>query len=510
MENRKKLNLLMVEDSEIDAYFNVRTLEKAGFEIVSGLVTSAQEMKAALARANYDLVIADHNLPQFDSFSALELYKTNHLDIPFIVVSGTIGEEMAVELMKKGAHDYVMKNNLSRLAPVVERELRDAEIRRERRKADAKLKISEERFRQVAEVAGEMIWEADAGMKYLYVNPVALELTGYSPEELVGQRFIYDLFPEEVRQGYRAALSEYFESRQPIKNFTSTRVRKDGRMIILETSAAPVVDAWGKLLGYRGIDNNITEQTHMAAEISELYQKEKSQRQKLQEEAEVKNLFINVLAHELKNPLSAIMASSEILQENTGVDSTVKVKLASNILNSSRILSSRLEELLDLARYSKGTVVLKRQNTNMTDYLHQVAGRFMPALLPRRQSLKLDISADTGSSFIDESRMEQVIINLLSNSSKYSPENSEITMKAGRNEQGIYFEVIDYGIGIAPEEQSLLFQPYYRVIKNRDISGVGLGLGLAISNKIVEAHGGTFKVQSQPGRGSTFRVELPG
>jgi PAS domain S-box-containing protein len=507
MEKSKTLKVLMVEDSESDALFNIRALEKAGFEVSPEVVTTGPEMRAALSKQEWDLVLSDHNLPQFDSASALAIFKTARLEVPFIIVSGAIGEETAVNLMKNGAQDYVMKGNLARLAPVVERELQDAEIRRQRRKSEEKLLASEERFRQVAEVAGEMIWEVDARMKYLYVNPVAEEVTGYTPEELVGKMSLFDLFPPEVKQGYKASLEEYFEAKKPVKNFTSTRVRKDGRVVILETSATPILDGQNQLLGYRGTDNDITQRKQMEAEIGDLYQTELSQRKKLQEEAEVKNLFINVLAHELRNPLTAIVVSSDMLQETEDLKDEIKDRLATNINTSAKLLTRRLEELLDLARYSKGAIDLKKQNIDMSEYLKQVIGRFSPSLEKRGQSLEVEIPAELGTSLIDESRLEQVIINLLSNASKYSAEKSEIKLKAVRELEGLYIDVTDQGIGISPEDQGKLFQPYYRAVKNQGIAGIGLGL--AISSKIVEAHGGQIRIISQLGEGSTFRVVLP-
>ena len=508
MDKSKTLKILMVEDSESDAFFNIRALEKAGFQVEPEVVTTGPEMQAALSKQVYDLVLSDHNLPQFDSASALRIFKAARLEVPFIIVSGAIGEEVAVNLMKNGAQDYVMKGNLARLAPVVERELADAEIWRQRRRSEEKLLISEERFRQVAEIAGEMIWEVDARMKYLYVNPVVQMVTGYTPEEIVGQMSIFDLFPLEARQGYKASLEEYFEAKKPVKNFTSTRVRKDGRVVIMETSATPILDGEGRLLGYRGTDNDITRRKQMEAEIGDLYQTELSQRKKLQEEAEVKNLFINVLAHELRNPLTAIVVSSDMLQENENMQEDIKDRLASNINTSAKLLTRRLEELLDLARYSKGSIELKEQNTGILDYLQQVIARFSPSLENRQQVLKVEIPEDLGSAYIDQSRLEQVIINLLSNAGKYSAEKSEIRVRAGRDSGILFFEVTDQGIGISPDDQSKLFQPYYRAVKNQGIAGIGLGL--AISNKIVEAHGGKIKIISQPGRGSTFRVEIPG
>ena len=140
------LKVLIVEDSPSDAALDVRALEKAGYKVTHEIVATAKEMKAALKKHAFDLIIADHNLPQFDSLKALALLKESGQDIPFIVVSGTIGEETAVKIMKAGAHDYVMKGNLSRLGAAVERELREVEVRRERKQVEEELQKNMEQL----------------------------------------------------------------------------------------------------------------------------------------------------------------------------------------------------------------------------------------------------------------------------------------------------------------------------------------------------------------------------
>ncbi len=501
------IRLLQIEDSESDAALNIRALEKAGFEVDFQIASTGDEMKEALSTQVFDLVLSDHNLPQFDSPSALAIFKEKGLDIPFIVVSGAIGEETAVMLMKSGAQDYVMKGNLARLAPVVERELRDAEVRRQRRQSEEKLRISEERFRQVAETAGEMIWEVDPQMLYLYVNPVVEVLTGFSTEDIVQKKHLYDLVPLEEREDYTRKMAESFKNRQTIMAFSSRRICKDGRVIILETSATPTLDKGGNLLGYRGTDADVTQRKRLEATLRDLYHKEKQHNEKLREEAEVKTLFINMLAHELRNPLTAVVVSSDILQEMDDVDEEIRTKLVKNINTSAKLMTNRLDELLDLARYSKGTFELKRRTVDAHGFLREVVERFEPNLDKRSQKLIVDISPDLNTLNVDTSRLEQVIVNLLSNASKYSPEKSTITLRAGLKDNGFYCEIVDQGIGISSDDQSKLFQPYYRSNRNKNVSGIGLGL--AISNKIVEAHGGKISLASTAGKGSTFSVLIP-
>src|SRR3712207_1722610 len=142
------LKLLLVEDSEDDALLLLRELRRGGYEPLCKRVDTAADMEAALDERAWDLVIADHSMPAFSSSAALELLKRRgFVDVPFIIVSGRIGEDAAVAAMKAGAHDYIMKGNLARLNTAIERELREAEVRRERRRAEEELKVSETRFR---------------------------------------------------------------------------------------------------------------------------------------------------------------------------------------------------------------------------------------------------------------------------------------------------------------------------------------------------------------------------
>ena len=197
-----QLRVLIVEDSESDARLTARQLQRAGYALEYERVETAEAMQMALAQQEWDLVIADYNLPRFSGPAALETLKERGLDIPFIVVSATIGEENAVAMMKSGAHDYIMKNNLARLAPAVERELREAEGRRERRQAEADLIKSEATLRTVLKGSpsgtGLVVYRI-----FQWVNDKLLQITGYAREELIGQssRILYFSEAEYKRVG---------------------------------------------------------------------------------------------------------------------------------------------------------------------------------------------------------------------------------------------------------------------------------------------------------------------
>ena len=178
------LRVLIAEDSEDDAALLMRELRRAGYDLASKRVDTPLDMANALSRQEWDIVFADNSMPRFSAAAALELLKESGLDLPFIIVSGTITDEKAVSAMKSGAHDYIIKGNLSRLVPAVERELREAVVRQINRRADELLRESEEKYRTLIENIPDVVWRADREGRILFVSPNVASVYGYTPEEI--------------------------------------------------------------------------------------------------------------------------------------------------------------------------------------------------------------------------------------------------------------------------------------------------------------------------------------
>src|SRR6266576_4758770 len=203
------LRLLIIEDCEDDALLAVRELRRAGYDVRFERVETAVAMAAALNERTWDLVIADYSLPQFSGTAALELLKSTGLDIPFIIISGSIGEDLAVDVMKSGAHDYMMKGNVKRLVPSVERELRDAEDRTQRRQAEEALHDSEARKAALFDSALDSIITIDQAGKIIEFNPEAERTFGYNPHEVVGKPMADLIIPAGSREGHSQTLRRY-------------------------------------------------------------------------------------------------------------------------------------------------------------------------------------------------------------------------------------------------------------------------------------------------------------
>ena len=186
------LRVLLVEDSEDDALLLLRELKRGGREVISERVDTPEAMRADLEAREWDLIISDYQMPQFSGPAALGLLQETGKDLPFIIVSGTIGEELAVAAMKAGAHDYIMKDNLHRLVPAIERELREVETRRERRGAEETLAHSAKRWRDTFDSIADTVAIIDENYRIVQANTAMREAFG-ATEEVIG-RHCYELF----------------------------------------------------------------------------------------------------------------------------------------------------------------------------------------------------------------------------------------------------------------------------------------------------------------------------
>ena len=256
----QRLRVLIVEDSEDDAALLLDELRRGGFEPVWQRVDGAPAMRDALARGPWDVVVADHTMPGFSGLGALELLHESGLDIPFILLSGSMGEDLAVQAMKAGAHDYIMKGRLARLLPAIERELREAEMRAARRRAEETLRL----LQKAVETIRLGVTITDARSAIVYVNPAQAEIQGYSVDELTGRDVRVFSPPEFWNPMTPARL-------KAMKSWVRERVNvsRDGRVYPVRLISDVVRDAKGEPVGLVTISEDITERTRAEEALRE-------------------------------------------------------------------------------------------------------------------------------------------------------------------------------------------------------------------------------------------------
>ncbi|MBD0373775.1 MAG: PAS domain S-box protein, partial [Pyrinomonadaceae bacterium] len=274
---KRVLKVLHVEDQERDVALLARHLSHAGYDLTSERVETPETMRAALEKQEWDVILCDYSMPHFDALAALSLLKETGLDIPFIIISGTIGEETAVAAMLAGANDYLMKDNLARLAPAIEREMHEAENRRARRLAEEALRESEDRYRDLVEHSHDLICTHDLEGRILSVNQAAIKLLRYDQDTLLTKN-IRDLLFSEHRDQFENYIAELQED-GIAQGLMSVQTRTGERRIWEYTNTLRIEGVTAPIV--RGMAHDVTEQKRAEAEKAKLTAQIEKERQRL-------------------------------------------------------------------------------------------------------------------------------------------------------------------------------------------------------------------------------------
>jgi len=254
------------------------------------------------------------------------------------------------------------------------------------------------------------------------------------------------------------------------------------------------------------ITRDISARKTEARSLTEAYNREKNLREELEAEISKRVDFTRALVHELKTPLTPLIASGEALMEI--LQGETELRLAGNIYRGAMNLERRINDLLDFARGEMGVLKVRTQPLNVSPLLLDLAAEVSPQFDRKKQSLELEIDDNIPLVTADEDRLRQVLLNLLNNAAKFTQRGGQITMGATVSGKMLELSVSDTGRGMSPEEQANIFKPYYRVEAERDLND-GMGIGLTLCKMLVTLQGGNIWFESEKGRGSTFYFTLP-
>lgn len=263
----KHIRVLIIEDSEDDTLLLIRELKSGGYLPEYERVDNPSAMDAAIENKKFDLIISDYVMPHFSGLEALKLLKKKDIDIPFIIVSGRIGEDSAVDAMKAGARDYVRKEDLRRLIPAIGRELEEMQVRQKRRLAEEKLRESESRFRQLTESLPLLVWACDPEGQCVYLSRQWIAYTGIPEEEQLGSGWLSQLHPDDQDRTMKAWT-------QAVKKDTNFDIeyrirRSDGVYRWFKTRAVQISDAEGKVVKWYGSNTDIEDMKQAEKELKE-------------------------------------------------------------------------------------------------------------------------------------------------------------------------------------------------------------------------------------------------
>ncbi|HEY8144851.1 MAG TPA: response regulator [Kofleriaceae bacterium] len=492
---RQPLRALIVEDSRDDADLLVIELNRAGYEVAYERVQSRSAMEAALARGPWDVVLCDYSLPGFDALGALEVVSLSGLDMPFLIISGTVGEEIAVEALRAGAHDYLLKDRLGRLRPAIERERREVALRSEQRAAAEQLRGSEERFRTLVDSMDDLVFTLDRELRYDGVFGSWLKREGIAPEKMLGRPWT-EIIPEGTGEHNTAGLRALAGERV---TFEWTMDGVDGLRHFL-TSLSPRRGSTGDVTGLIGISREVTEQKRVQAQLL------------VADRMFSVGLLAAGVGHEINNPLAAVMANLDLANHYLGElakggAQSQPVRELEEALREARTGAERVRNIVrDLRMFSRGGEETK-QLVDVERVMDSAVRMAWNEIRHRARLIKEYRTVPRVSA--SESRLAQVFLNLLVNAAQALPEGhataNEIRVATHMRGDRVVVEVTDTGPGIPPEAIGRLFTPFYTTKP----VGVGTGLGLSICHRIVTGLGGEITVDTEVGRGTTFRVMLP-
>ncbi len=499
------LRFLLLEDSLLDAELAEAMLTEGEINCELIRVETGADFLAALEAETFDLILADYALPSFDGISALEIARNRCPQVPFIFVSAALGEELAIEALKNGATDYVLKQRLGRLVPSVQRALREAKERRKRQQAEESLQKSEAKYRRIVDTSYEGIWMIDSQSRTEFVNQRFCEMLGYPAEEMLG-RSMFNFIDRVDGVADQEKLEWHKQEGSDLKE---ARLRcKDGSYIWTLISARAILNEQNDFLGAIAMLTDITDRKRTESERDRLLLLEQRARAEAEAANRIKDEFLAVLSHELRSPLNPIIGWAKLLQSRKFDEISLK-KALQTIERNAKLQAELIEDLLDVSRILQGKLNLNMIPVNLASTIE--AAMETVHLAAEAKTIQIETMLDPkGKVLGDSARLQQVLWNLLSNAVKFTATGGKVNVRLECIDAQVQISVSDTGKGIHSDFLPHVFDYFRQGDGTTTRKFGGLGLGLAIARHLVEMHGGTICAESLgEDKGAIFTVRLP-
>jgi PAS domain S-box-containing protein len=506
---KSKLRILHLEDDPRDSEIVESLLIEEGIACELIRVSTRDQFRSAVEQEAFDIILADYALPSFDGISALAIALTQRPTVPFILLSGTAGEEVAAESVKSGATDYVLKDRPSRLVPSVRRALREAEERRERQRAEQSLRESEERLRTIIQHMPVLMIAFDQQGDIVAWNQECENVTGYKADEMVGNsKAMHRLYPHTAQRIVMMA-----EWRWPARDYRGREWElacKDNTVRTVSwsnISKAFPVSNWSSWV--IGIDVSATKR---AQAEREQMQSKLLQTQKL----ESLGVLAGGIAHDFNNLLTGILGNAGLALLRLE-DSSAARECIQRVIGASERAAELTRQMLAYA----GKASFEIRPISLSEHILETTHHLI-ATISKKVAFDLRLGDDLPAVEVDPAQIQQLAMNLIINAAEScgdDPGTVTISTRLDQVEAGhkqqwftgealspgpyVCLEVQDSGCGMDEATVAKIFDPFF----STKFTGRGLGLSTVLG--IVRAHRGSLQVKSSPGNGSTFRVLLP-
>ena len=519
--NRPKVHILHLEDNALDGDLVCEYLHADGLDCELDRVWTREDFSQALKDRRYDLILADHQLPNFDGESALVIALELAADTPFIFVSGTLGEDVAVDAIKRGATDYVIKQRLDRLPAVVGRALDEAAERSRLREVEASLKESETKLATLVHAMPQLCWIANPDGYITWYNQRWHDYTGTTPEQMEGWGWQQVHDPErlpEVLATWQASIEtgRPFEMTFPLRG-------ADGRFRPFLTRAEPVRDERGQITNWLGTNTDVSAQ-HEAEEALRRLNETLEQRiaEAIAERAEILAQLHEVqkletigqltggVAHDFNNLLTPIVGSLDLLRRRMDGDERSQ-RLINGALQAADRAKTLVQRLLAFGRRQ----VLEAKPVDVSELVEGMADLITRSIGPQ---IRLELAApkELPAAQVDPNQLELALLNLAVNARDAMPGGGSIRIEVAKAAildghpnlkpgNYIHVAVTDSGIGMDEATLRRAVEPFY----STKGLGKGTGLGLSMVHGLAGQSGGALALSSTPGQGTRAEMWLP-
>jgi PAS domain S-box-containing protein len=501
MTGGRPVRVLVVEDRDDDVILLLEELRRSGYDVTHGRVETESALRLALQSSSWDILISDFSLPTMTAHEVLAAAGRLRPDLPCIVISGTVAEESAVDVLRAGARDFVVKDRMTRLVPAIERELKEAADRRRLAHSEESLRQMRERMQFALETVGVGTWESNLATGTMGWSDVMERLHGLERGTFAGtgDAFVSLVYPED-QAGVRTMVTCGNGDPGDLRVEYRTR-RPDGSIRWMAAIGRTVRDERGRPVRAAGVALDVTAQKQLEDQFR--------QAQKMES---IGNLAGGV-AHDFNNLLTVILGECELTSMQQPAGSEVAQSL--DAIKGAAVSAAALTK--QLLTFSRRQVVSPRL-LDLNETIRSFS-KILRRLVEESVQLDFRLSAAPQPVHADPGQVEQVLLNLVANARDAMPDGGRVTIATSHVSSngtrparttlppGSYVElsVSDTGTGMSPEVQTHLFEPFFTTKP----AGSGTGLGLATVHGIVKQSGGHIGVQSAPGSGTTFTVHLP-
>lgn len=502
---KQKIRVLHIDDNLHDRQLVKDALmsENNKFEVIEA--DNQEKFISHLREKDFDIILSDFNILGFDGLQVLQIVNEKFPNIPVIIVTGTGSEEVAIEAMKMGAADYVIKSvaHIRGLAHSIDLVLQNKRNKKARKKARAALKKSEEKYRKIFENVQDVFYQTDNQGLITEISPSVYRVSGFTREDLIGIP-ASQIYSNPMD---RDTLVELIVRQGEVWDYEIQMKTKNGVLKYASANAHFIFDGKNNPIGIEGSLRDITDRKKAEEELI-------AAKEKAEESDRLKTAFLHNISHEIRTPMNSIVGFSELINDPDLLPE-IRQEYTDIIVRSSNHLLSIINDLVVIATIEAGQEKISEKEIHLNSVLKLIYQQFLPDAHKKNISFKIESLLPDSEAYIlsDETKLIQIISNLVGNAMKFTKTGSinfgykiDNTLK---NNKILKFFIEDSGIGIPDDMQKEIFERFRQVESATTRHNGGSGLGLSISKAYVELLGGKIWLKSEFGKGTSFYFTIP-